>query len=748
VNLGRGLDHARRRPRRRAGVLAAILLFTLGILGMATGALAKQHKPAKHKPAAHHKPTRHKPGKHKKRKHPKHAHWIVLNHPIDPAQEEDIPFGSQSQWLQPWRGYLTTPPASGIADGLGINFNVTRRADDVTAAALEAAGFRLARIEIPWDALDPANPSQLAPVNAATVRQELTSLVSHHIRPLILLNANSAEPTPKAPVTLHVITPALANSRQVVLDAASAAAVVPGRTGFNTLNGSGVAAGLLITSLKGTVATLSQPLKSGVQPGNYPGFTLAYAPFTDPSTSLPALNASFNTTLQGWLAYVQTVGNFVRSVVGGDNFDLEVWNELTFGSEFLNINQYYSPPVDPLAPPVAADGNTLRAILSATATEVQQLFPGVGIGDGFSDQEPYTSGVTVPPGVNIDKHYYEGTATYPAANVNDGTRPVDWFGRNFGTVTQGPGGFIWSDFWVPSYTSDFPEYWLTGLKTENLVRDITPLSESIGGVAHGRYTHPPGAAPPQVWMTETNLGHPASMTTDQAQQFQAKVALRYLLSYINKGLGRVYFYAVTGGNLSLASQTFVDAANQGQSSDPGLTFAALGRLTKYIHAASQMQPRSINLLQISTTDQRNVFNGFGQFPPLRNLDVTAFLPFQESSHQFLFAAYVMTRDLARVWQPPGPNEFDMPPAPYRFKIGNVNGCHMKLQGYDPLTGNAVNVKVISCSKHRLTFQTNLTDSPVLIQATEGKAPSRRGKAPSRKGKAPSRHGRAPSRHKG
>jgi len=129
-----------------------------------------------------------------------------------------------------------------------------------------------------------------------------------------------------------------------------------------------------------------------------------------------------------------------------------------------------------------------------------------------------------------------------------------------------------------------------------------------------------------------------------------------------------------------------------------------------------MRPRSVKLLSIATTDRRNVFNGRGPYPPLRNLDVAAFFPFQEATHRFVFAAYVMTRDLTRRWRRSGSREYDMPPAPYQFTVGNVDGCKTKLSGYDPLDGKSVSVKRIACSSHTLTLQTELTDSPILIQA--------------------------------
>ena len=77
---------------------------------------------------------------------------------------------------------------------------------------------------------------------------------------------------------------------------------------------------------------------------------------------------------------------------------MEVWNEVSFGSDFLNINNYYQPPVDPNAPASGPDDTTDRALVAATANLIHQQFPGVQVGDGFSDQTPCVSGQTELPG--------------------------------------------------------------------------------------------------------------------------------------------------------------------------------------------------------------------------------------------------------------------------------------------------------------------------------------------------------------
>jgi hypothetical protein len=297
---------------------------------------------------------------------------------------------------------------------------------------------------------------------------------------------------------------------------------------------------------------------------------------------------------------------------------------------------------------------------------------------------------------------------------------VDWLGRTFGTRVVSNGIHGWQDFWVPSYTAYFPEFYLTGLATETLVRDLTPLSgERVGRVAHGRFTHPPGAPPPKVWMTEYGLAPPRTFTDAQKERFHAKVVLRYLLAFINKGLGLVDFYAAKGRGLGLLPTSFfqsIPKRGEPSTAGAGLTLQTLSRLAPFMQSVPGMRQRSVSLLEISTTDHRNVFDGHGAYPPLRNLDVAAFLPFQQATHRFVFAAYVMTRDLTRAWQSSGPDEYDLPPAPYRFDVGGVDGCHTRLSAYDPLAGKAVSVRRVACSAHTLTLQANLTDSPILIEA--------------------------------
>src|SRR5205085_1208828 len=46
------------------------------------------------------------------------APWYTLQNPIDSRQQTLLPWGTRSHWLQPWRGYLDTPPASMLRDAV------------------------------------------------------------------------------------------------------------------------------------------------------------------------------------------------------------------------------------------------------------------------------------------------------------------------------------------------------------------------------------------------------------------------------------------------------------------------------------------------------------------------------------------------------------------------------------------------------------------------------------------------------
>ena len=120
---------------------------------------------------------------------------LISTAPIDPQQLMCVRFGTYSHWLQPWRGYLETMPASRFLDGLGIVLNTNRGEDAKQMLRMCAAnGIRHARIEIGWGSLDYNDETKLH--NAKDAAARLLACKAAGIRPLILLNGHHGMPCP------------------------------------------------------------------------------------------------------------------------------------------------------------------------------------------------------------------------------------------------------------------------------------------------------------------------------------------------------------------------------------------------------------------------------------------------------------------------------------------------------------------------------------------------------------------------
>jgi hypothetical protein len=621
----------------------------------------------------------------------------TIDDPYQASQQTLLDFGKRSHWLQPWRGYLETVPARRVTQGLGIVFNPPPGKADRVAAQAVAAGLSYARLEISWCRVDDSDSPRLE--GMSSTRRLLLALKKHKLRPLILLNANDGCPGPLRKLRIHVTAAARAGDRQIAVDQSSARAIVPGHTGLDIPGGK--AAAYLITAVSGTRASLSRPLAASLSAGSHEASTLRYEPFTRPG------DARFEETINGWLEYVALVTSYVKGALGNDDFDVEVWNELSFGSDFLDAGTYYNPEPVPATP-----GATEDALLERTLTYVRNPANGlqdVGVGDGFSNLRPWDSGANVPAGLTaIDKHPYPPRRVFPQNAVYNQVMPLDALGRAEGTRDAAG---RWHDAFVPAYTSFFPEYFLSGIQTETAIRDLSPITTDIYGVPHGRTTHPPGGSPPAVWLTEAGMS-PASVPKKVLPSFHAKGALRWATSWLNKGATRVYFYAAASPGWGI-----VEGGRGG-----GLTLRALGRLTSVLDRGSApvTKPRSLSVLSVSDPGAHRQFDGDGTsaHPPLYDADVLGFFPFQSSNGRVVVAVYVMTRDLMHVYRPELPTSkparYDMPPEWFRITIGGTTALGSSVSATDPLTGASTGVKVVSRTGDQLVLDVAVTDSPRLL----------------------------------
>ncbi len=658
----------------------------------------------------------------------------TLTRPIDPRQQTSLAFGERSHWLQPWRGYLDTPPATRLRDAIGINFNVEPEEAEATARLLSQSGFRRARVEFGWDSLSYEDPASLA--HPDRFRTVLSALKQHGIRPLILLNANQGAPGPTRFFSVGLAQPAPAGARRVRLTPSTARLVAPGRSGLNAADGK--AADVLFTSIDASgVAVLSKPLPEALPAGDQPAATLLYEPFGPPQLASGQPNPRFERTLAGWLDYSRTIVREARAVLGSDSFDVEIWNELSFGSDFLYQERYYSPPRE------RGKGDVTAAILERTVAALREESGQIGIGNGFASQSPFPSGATGPRGLTaIDKHPYYGIRRFPADTILNEITPLDAAGRPSFEEEELPNGdAARRDEFVPEYDAFFPEYILTGIQTESLIRDLSPITTDVYGTPHGRDARPPGGSPPAVWITEANLdptgADPADpsnvgagpidrLTAADVAHLQAKAALRYYTAFVNKGVSAVHLYAVKGDNLALVDPGFFDQLADSGGSYPGddaggETTRAVGRLAAALDGSRRMPATRPLTLEAVSDDHGNIqFDGDGTaaHPPLMDREVTAFFPFQVRPGRYVAAAYVMTRSLAKPYgEDGGPGRFDLPEAAFRLRIGGLGGPEVRVSATDPLSGSQVPVEITTRTANSITIEVPLTDSPRLLTLT-------------------------------
>ena len=562
----------------------------------------------------------------------------TLRHPIDSSQQTAVAFGERSHWLQPWRAYLDTVPAQLLRDAPGVGFNVGAAEARATARLLARSGFKRARVEIGWGSLGYDDPDAIT--GASELREKLKALEANGIRPLILLNGNHGAPCPMRTFSATITAPAAAGARTVVLDRGSARQVVPGRTGLSSLT-PGKAAGILFTAVdRSGAARLSKPLPRPLAPGSYPASTLRYEPFSSPQLGSGRPNPDFEATMRGWLDYVGVVTRAVKRALGDDDFDVEIWNEVSFGSDFLDRRSYYDPLVSP------GRGSVLQEILKRTVAWLRAPQNGlshVGIGDGFSNQTPFPAGSTSPPGLTaLDKHPYPPLRSFPRDAVFDRVRPLDARGRPEGR--RDPQG-RWQDAFVPRYTAFFPEYALSAIQTESMVRELSPITTSVNGTAHGRSTHPRGAAAPTVWITELNvdaLARDPRFSARDVRHIQAKAVLRSLTAYVNKGVRALDLYTAKDPRLGLIDPAFFGPAQAAAAGDPGdatggETMSAVRRLIGATEGSQPVRrPRRITLDMISDEHGNRQFDGDGTtaHPPLYDRDVLGFFPYQLDARRF------------------------------------------------------------------------------------------------------------------
>jgi hypothetical protein len=616
---------------------------------------------------------------------------------VDPTIMAKLPFGTRSHYLQPWRGYLDTVGATQFLAGIGVVLDggtSTSEAVLDTLAANSVAGIRL---EISWSELDFDDESRLTRADA--YRRLLASCRARRLRPLILLNANHGLPVPTLQFSRTITTDVEAGARIIALD--SVDQIILGRTGLSNLSGFW-AAEALVTAVEGNRVVLSKPLPKRLRAGARVQLaTLKYAPFGAPGAP------STIDTLAGWVRYVDVVSRFVGEALNSADaadkgFDLEVWNELSFGSKFLSIENYYDRPT------LRAADWLYAAIVGETAAWVAghpQAFAGVGLSNGFASTIPWPAASTQPPPVTaLSKHPYPRQLLFPQDDPEDG-RCIDARGN----PTR----------YVPRYEAFFPEYFASAIQSETIVRDMGPNDNSIQGAMHGRFArHLNGVEiPVSVWITEIGVNATEIGVTGDAETrlLKAKATARALLFYLNKGAGRVYLYSATGGDRGYgvvtdsAAHGALASANAKDEETCSPALQVIHRIAEVLRGddvTASFQARALRFSVHAAPDSAPQFLGDGSVgnPPLRNVDTLALLPYQTGERRFVVAHYFVTRDIRRPTRP----------EPVTVEIGGLSGGKLTASTYDPMADSWLALRIAYIASNLALVTLDVSDSPRLL----------------------------------
>ncbi len=521
---------------------------------------------------------------------------------------------------------------------------------------------------------------------------------------MILLNANSGVPVPTDVSERALAREARKGDRRVELADVSDLRV--GYSGLASLS-EFRASEALITGIDGNAVLLSEPLPKDLgKPGAKVAVTtLRYRPFSAPGTE------GYRNTVGGWRRYVGTVADFVAETLGTQReadrgFDLEIWNELTFGSSFLSINNYYEPKLVEYK----EEGIWERLVRETAelADRHPDQFRGVTLVDGFRNTIPWPSAAREPARVGaLSAHPYPPRKVYPRDE---------------------PGGPVLNALFAedrpkftPAYSALFPEYHATALQTETVVRDMAPITTTIYDVPHRRNARviDGKTASCPLWLTEIGL-HPQEhgvVNREAALRLKAKATARDACFFPAKGVERIYFFSALGGDTGygLVCDRFAEYARTGKpypADEAAYVSPALRALQNILGKMrvgvdpGLVASRQLALASITDTHDHYQFRGDGspQHPHLYNRDVFVFLPFQANLNRFVIPYYVMTRDLTK----------DLAPEEFAVKIRGIDGCRATVASYDPIADRNLPLDIKSATSDELRLRLEAADYPYVL----------------------------------
>lgn len=606
---------------------------------------------------------------------------------IDPKFLTELPWGKQSFYIQPWRAYMETVPATQLQDGIGINYNLPGDANhDAAVGLLARAGIKHMRLEMSWTQM---NWDETSLVNDGVNKYLaiLTAAKKYGITPMILLNANDGIPGPNLSYTRKVVAGGTKGSTTLTLDSvANLVAKYSGLSNLSTYKMNEVFFTKINTANK--TVTLSKPLPVDLASGSTVQInTLKYQPL------YPVGTPEFNQTMAGWLKYTKFMLDLVKQS-GINTFEVEIWNEMTFGSDFISINNYYSPAIANEQPYFHPGGQAWE-LANQTLNFVKQTYPGTRVIWGFSNTSFYETPITeLPAGMDGQSYHPYGTNKKVSSPDFPEADRYSWFVEGF--VPQ-------------NVVKSQPEGWAhDGIKTETLTHLLNPTerlaTKPAGTDTFSHYLSEHGSIP-----TENGITDPA-----EALVFKQKSLVRSLLFWLNKGISKVDIFAAYEQDDLAQGMLYagINPKDYANYTDDQLLTPALKSLQNTMGAFSGAIPLSVSRqLGVDVTSlgtQYSAFKGDATHPDLYDRDLFAFLPFQVNPQKFVVGTYVMSYDITT----------PIPAQDFRQTIKNVNGLTASVTYYDPITNETLPVNVVSRDANSITVVTSNVDYPRLLTIDE------------------------------
>src|SRR6266446_3149540 len=674
-----------------------------------------------------------------------------------------------SYWLNPWRCYMDTRVLDDFYNCLGVNHSVNSAFVNSTvgwnsiAQVCATAGIKHMRIEVDWGAFTYSNVNVLSnPLTLQFYSDILNACKNNGIRPLILLNANHISPCPF--FFFNPTTTAQSNigSTTVSFSPSDVSQILPGYTGLmSSPNNPGMGFPLFTSVDSGTgICTTSATLT--VTNGSIQLVTMKYHPFSGSLNADNSTNPFCQETINGWVLFVQNSCALVSGILGNNNFDVEIWNKLSNGSNFLDEKNYYSPA------PRVTDwthtnwgatchyNNNFYALAAISADTIKAGWPGTRVINGLANTLPWWSGISAWKTWDFNsRHFYSSSGVTSYANNNQGGShgvfaPVNYNGGLDGHTSSGsPPSIDISNHtivagtaWAPTFRLGCPEAPFWGVFQNGICQKIQAIPS---GYTNARFA---GQADidnfGRDWMnmwrgstnfwgglcgeteTETNFSRKTFLnniqtetgctTTDSrfitlAYWIQAKALMRIFPFYSHKGVQLVSIYTLQDNNdngFSLLPLSFITAlmANNGVltsgiAAQVGLPLLSLGNLVNFLKSLQSTLTTLVPLTvtSINEFDPVLVFSGDG----------TAVHPDRYQGENFAILPFQASDSVYAIFCYAATNEMC-----YDYEVNsdpiNTSNYQMPDQYYDVCITGFKN-RVTSCRQYDTLTMSYISDAP-------------------------------------